>query len=241
MVKGISLGPSKPSFLVRIQADAPFISGRFMWKCKHCSKDFDFLKVGDKANHSRWCFENPKRQDYCGKKSATQLNSPASIEKRRKSIADAHLNGKYKGAAKKGIETKKKNGTLFHNENSIEKIREKALASGHRRLLKSTRFYTQVDGTQVLLDSSWEESLARRLDSLGVAWLRPKNPIKWVDGSGKIHNYFPDFYLPIQDLYLDPKNPHAAQVQKEKLNVIKTLLPNLRIITTLKECEEFCI
>ena len=58
---------------------------------------------------------------------------------------------------------------------------------------------------------------------------------------GKTHNYFPDFYLPIQDLYLDPKNPHAAFVQKEKLDVIKIQLPNLRIITTLKECEEFVV
>lgn len=33
------------------------------WKCgecKHCKKIFDNLSVQDKANHSRWCDENPK-------------------------------------------------------------------------------------------------------------------------------------------------------------------------------------
>lgn len=31
-----------------------------MWRCKHCNKDFDFDRTTDKANHSRWCDENPK-------------------------------------------------------------------------------------------------------------------------------------------------------------------------------------
>ena len=44
-------------------------------KCKHCNVEFD---ISDKpsgwmANHSRWCNENPKRQDYVDK-----LNVPYS-------------------------------------------------------------------------------------------------------------------------------------------------------------------
>ena len=37
-----------------------------MWKCKHCEKEFDFEKTSDKANHSRWCDKNPKRNDTSG-------------------------------------------------------------------------------------------------------------------------------------------------------------------------------
>lgn len=34
-----------------------------MWKCKHCGKEFVFETISEKANHSRWCIKNPKRND----------------------------------------------------------------------------------------------------------------------------------------------------------------------------------
>jgi len=32
-----------------------------MWKCKHCNKKFDYNTTSEKANHSRWCDDNPNR------------------------------------------------------------------------------------------------------------------------------------------------------------------------------------
>ena len=206
-----------------------------MFVCKHCKKEFEELSIANKANHSRWCNDNPKRIEYTEK----LISAREGIKNPRNQFVKAKDEGRTIVSTMKGKPSTRKD--YKHTPESLEKIREKALASDHRRLVKSTRSYTQVDGTQVLLDSSWEESLARRLDSLDVVWIRPAKPIQWVDVLGKTHNYFPDFYLPIQDLYLDPKNPHAAFVQKEKLDVIKIQLPNLRIITTLKECEEFVV
>lgn len=34
-----------------------------MWKCKHCKNNFDFNTTSEKANHTRWCEANPKRND----------------------------------------------------------------------------------------------------------------------------------------------------------------------------------
>jgi hypothetical protein len=51
---------------------------------------------------------------------------------------------------------------------SIELIRKKALASKHRRLKKGT-----VEYKGVILDSSWELALAKRLDEINVQWIRP--------------------------------------------------------------------
>ena len=206
-----------------------------MFLCKYCKKEFEGLSPANKSNHSRWCTENPKRIEYTKK----LILAREGIKNPRNQFMKAKDEGRTIVSTMKGKPSARKD--YRHTPESLAKIREKALASDHRRLIKSTRHYTQVDGTQVLLDSSWEESLARRLDSLGIAWLRPKNPIKWVDNSGNIHNYFPDFYLPVVDLYLDPKNPYAELVQKEKLDVIKIQLPNLKIITTLKDCLEFDI
>lgn len=102
-----------------------------------------------------------------------------------------------------------------HTDETKQILREKALASDHRRLKKGV-----VEYKGVLLDSSWELELAKRLDEQNIRWVRPA-PLKWVDDSGVTRNYFPDFYLLDHDIFLDPKNPHAIKVQSKKLVCLK--------------------
>jgi predicted RNase H-related nuclease YkuK (DUF458 family) len=35
-----------------------------MWTCKYCTKEFEYISISEKANHSRWCTLNPKRNSY---------------------------------------------------------------------------------------------------------------------------------------------------------------------------------
>lgn len=35
-----------------------------MWKCRYCKVEFNFSATSEKANHSRWCYHNPKRNDW---------------------------------------------------------------------------------------------------------------------------------------------------------------------------------
>ena len=156
-------------------------------------------------------------------------------------IKNAWVVGKYNDIGSKGYDTKIKNGTLNHTIESKEKISQAALKSKHRRLIRSIREYVKTDGSKVMLDSSWEEELAKRLDQLNIEWIRPELPIQYLAPDGKLHNYFPDFYLPKYDIFLDPKNSYAIQVQKEKLDIIKTSMNNLIIIGTLEECKSFNI
>ncbi len=209
--------------------------------CKYCNISFENLNVSQRANHSKWCLKNPNRMLYVeNMKHARSFISPENIKRGLEKIKQAHKNGAYKEASKKSYETKKKNGTLRHTEESKQLIRQKALASKHRRVLRSTREYTKKDGTVVLLDSSWEEALAKRLDEMNIEWERPK-PVVWVDSEGKSHNYFPDFYLNDHDVYLDPKNDIVYNMSLEKINRIKTILPNLVILRSLDECKNFTI
>ena len=97
-----------------------------------------------------------------------------------------------------------------------------------------------IEYNGVMLDSTWELELAKRLDSLGIDWIRPE-PIKWIDGENVEHNYFADFYLKNYDIYLDPKNPYAIKAQKEKLKYLLTQHKNIIIIETLEECKNFSI
>jgi hypothetical protein len=153
------------------------------------------------ANHSRWCKENPKRKDYVFqlKSARDSLNlNDSLLKKRNEKIKIAWKSGKYKDSNFGKAFTGKN-----HTEESKKKMKEKALLSNHRRLKKRT-----IEYKGILLDSSWEYELAKRLDSINIKWDRPK-PLKWKDEEGFIHNYFPDFYLLDYNLYLDPKNPEA--------------------------------
>jgi hypothetical protein len=122
---------------------------------------------------------------------------------------------------------------LFWTPEQREKTRCFQMSLTYRRIMKHTRSYVKLDGTVVLLDSSWEEALAKRLDELHIEWERPK-PIQWVDSNGRTRNYFPDFYLPLYQLYLDPKNYGAR-----KLSWLEENRKDVIILNSLEECISF--
>jgi hypothetical protein len=206
----------------------PFIKASV---CKFCSIELEQFSTANRANHVRWCDKNPKRSEYAINNNCSQMHFPEIVSKRNKSIKQAWTDGKYNGV-------NHSHPGWNHSEKTIEHLRQKALASPHRRLVRSIREYTKKDGTIVKLDSSWEEALAKRLDLTNVDWIRP-DPIKWIDRNGVSHHYFPDFYLPLYDLYLDPKGPYAFKSQSDKISCLTEQIKNLIIITSLEECKKF--
>lgn len=76
-------------------------------------------------------------------------------------------------------------------------------------------------------DSTWEVRLAKSLDEHNVSWIRPKQGFIWTDTGRK---YYPDFYLPEHNVYLDPKNSYLQKKDAEKIkqaserNNIKVLI-----------------
>lgn len=203
-----------------------------VYKCRWCKRCFSTTGLPRTwvANHSRWCVENPKRSDYVEKlKIARESLNSSSYEKISEAVKLAHSEGKYLFVKRPSYKGRK------HSAEAIEKIRKGALKSKHRRLQRKTIQYKGVT-----LDSSWELALAKRLDKLGVEWKRP-DPIPWTDDEGLQHNYFPDFYLPKYDIYLDPKNPAAFLNQKEKIKVLKSTYSNILFLKTLQECLDFDI
>lgn len=211
-------------------------------ECKHCKKEFDIedKPIGWMANHSRWCDENPKRKEYIKtfQKSNGSFAAIVAMNKAKKVSGNTnqHTAGTFKGHTEETIQKWKKSSTgKKHSDEAKNKIRERALASPHRRLKKRV-----VEYKGILLDSSWELELAKRLDELNIKWIRP-NPIPWKDDEGTVHNYFPDFYLPEYDKYLDPKNKHAIKVQEKKLKILLTQYENIDIIDSLEGCKTFSI
>ena len=164
--------------------------------------------------------------------------------KREKGITNQFTKAKADGKKVScSDETKKKisdslKGRGFSDERK-KNISDACLKSNHRRLVRSIRPYTMKDGSVVMLDSSWEQLLAERLDQLNVDWVRP-GPMKWIDSTGKQRNYFPDFYLPKFDLYLDPKNPIAAKQQNEKVEWLRINIKNLVFLHNEEDIKNYC-
>lgn len=182
-----------------------------MWKCEYCRKIFPIEK--SKTNHKKSCSSHPNR-----------LNGLF-----RKRLAEKSVIG-WKEGRLKGVK---------HTQEAKNKIAIGARKSKHRRLLKSCRIYKTKTGEQILLDSSWEEALAIRLDQLEIKWIRPKEPLEWIDLNGNTRNYFPDFWLPKEKIYLDPKNPEACKQQLEKINWLMKNRNDIIILKSLTECKNF--
>lgn len=83
--------------------------------------------------------------------------------------------------------------------------------AGHSQKYKVTDSF----GNQVTLQSSYELLCAEILDNLQIKWIRPKS----LTYNGK--RYFPDFYLPDHDLYLDPKNDYLAKLDEQKIACVR--------------------
>ena len=197
--------------------------------CKYCNLSFDDLNASERANHSRWCDLNPKRKEYANSlKTRNYAISDENRIKRNKKISEAHKRGAY-SHVDNSLNFKGKK----HSDETLEKMRSAALKSKHRRLKRNTILYNGI-----LLDSTWELVLAKRLDELSINWIRPE-PIPWTDKQGRIHNYFPDFYLPEHDLFIDPKNKFAANVQKDKIKILLSSYKNIIFLYSLEECKNF--
>lgn len=199
--------------------------------CKYCKKPFDLSNKphGWMASHTRWCDANPKYDEYRRKLcEARRFITKESIKKQAMAITRLHEEGHYKN--KKIV---KPFLGKHHTLESKQKIKIAALASNHRRLKKKPQLYKGI-----LMDSTWEVELAKRLDNIKVKWYRP-DPLVWIDERNLKHHYFPDFYLPEYNLYIDPKNPYAFKMQITKIKTLQQQYKNIIFLTEINKIRQF--
>lgn len=82
--------------------------------------------------------------------------------------------------------------------------------------------YKHYDYKEIKMDSSWEVELARWMDKNNIKWerSRKKHMFWWTDINGNKRRYYPDFYLPELDVYLDPKNKYKLSNDQFKLDKV---------------------
>lgn len=91
-----------------------------MWICKHCEEEFNFIEIHEKANHSRWCKENPKLEDY--KKSSIQAIKAMNKKKKELGVSNQFDKAKKEGKIINHVLKGKKAPQFSHRHSDKTKI-----------------------------------------------------------------------------------------------------------------------
>ena len=78
---------------------------------------------------------------------------------------------------------------------------------GHQAPLISNNLIKFIDikGRFYIMRSTWEVKYAEYLDKKEVDWEYEEHKFKYVDSCGRSHYYFPDFYLPSEEKFIEIK------------------------------------
>lgn len=197
--------------------------------CKQCNSELDFFK-----RKLKFCTKS------CSASNSNNKRPPRSAESKAKTSKS--LRESTKRTTRTGGSSKNHCSIVFHKctqcdcivlsrgtapkRKTCSKECQTHASVGCRTYQNGKRkniYYKTLTGETVLLESSWELELAKFLDANSIEWERPTY-IKWTDSTGKQRNYYPDFYLPKYDLYLDPKNPYAMVMDANKMLIVSTII-----------------
>ena len=99
--------------------------------------------------------------------------------------------------------------------------------------------YTTVDGSEVLMDSTWEVAMAKKFDELGVKWVRDENMIlEYRTVRNRKRKYIPDFYLPEYDLYIEVKGYWTDAARHKMVDVVERNNVKVLILESLDDIED---
>lgn len=184
--------------------------------CKFCDKvcknKLSWIK------HNDYCNNNPGRKIPPTHTGGNQYTVAKKLGLPKPIVSDE--------TKQKIIETKRNNGTLNHSDewrsrhsdimkNAVSNYPESYNANHIRGRVKLYEY----NGVKLL--GTWELSVAKWFDLHNIVWERPKNYFEYEwNGTRK---YFPDFYLPKYDLYVEVKG-YETDRDIAKWNVVKNLL-----------------
>lgn len=197
-----------------------------MYICSKCNREFDsFNKLN---GHKSFC---GKERNHSG------INNPNYGKKGKNQYIKAREEGREFIPSKKEIEGRRKtsiarNKKRWDNPRARENF-SKAIQKAIKRnpeaysasnVCGRTKLYEAIDsfGNDTKLNGKWELLVADFLNKNGINWTNKIKPFEyeWQD---KIHLYFPDFYLPDFDKYVEVKG-YERERDRAKWKSVKNLL-----------------
>jgi len=218
--------------------------------CDECSCDFTRVNKSQIRMEAKPLYV----KDYCPKCWRKVLNSRPDYKK----SMSVSIKEKYKDpawaamqkASKIGINQGEKNGmkqiearqkvskarvaffeSSENRENTAAAVRQ-AWADGKYDGVPVGRckWFTMnhPSGTSFKVQGTWERAYASYLIHMGISFEAHKGRISYVD-EGVLRNYYPDFYLIDEGVYVDIKNRYHFKSQKRKFELLKMQHPDITI------------
>lgn len=187
--------------------------------CQYCNRQT--TNAGANKSHENRCKNNPSPIDFSEKRKKFYSNRipwNKGLSKETDNRIESHaltLQEKYKSGkliAYRVSETERQNRSIRAKKTGL---------GGYRPHPNKGQYYKDT-----WFDSNWEVKVAKSLDKHNIVWERPKFGFIWTEMGNK---YYPDFYLPDYDVYLDPKNEFLQKKDKIKIDQAQRL-NNIKVI-----------
>jgi hypothetical protein len=95
--------------------------------------------------------------------------------------------------------------------------------------------HTKPNGELVKLQGTWEVVFARHMDSLNLNYHAHRGRLTYLDAKGVERSYYPDFYIPMWDTYVDVKGVFFTDIQRNKFDQIREANPGSSVVLITKE------
>lgn len=211
--------------------------------CLQCKQLFVLKTSKAKAEKRKYCSSNCANQAFkvqfsgernpaFGKVYRTKATHPEwaakmSVTSSTRRINAGDKNGmKRPEVAKRMSKTRREKVTSdpIYRKATSDRIR-KAWADGKYDGVRvgQCKWYEHMksNGAVVKLQGTWEVVFAQFLDSLGVEYSAHQGRIPYIDSVGVKRSYYPDFYIPMWDAFVDVKGAMFYDLQHNKMkNVI---------------------
>jgi hypothetical protein len=189
------------------------------------------------------CNQEASFQLKSGKWCCSKSPSSCSVIKYKNSLAikQAHKEGRIKTTQLDGKRAWWKN----KDEKEVKKIRErqgKTYSNNKKKGLhkenlggfKNIKYYSifcQYLNQQIKVHGNWEFSYAKYLNDNNIIWTNRKY-LDYHDKIGKMHVYYPDFYLIDKNEYIEIKGKWKiiGKDSQEKMDYVRNSNPNEKII-----------
>ena len=204
-------------------------------KCGFCHKECP--NENSLRNHERLCKGNPNRQQS----NLTEYFKPGHVAWNKGLTKEsdervAQYGKTYSNRIKSGEITCWVTGLSKETDERLQKLSQKVSNTiknkvskneWHKSLGKKKR----IQYKDIWLDSTWEAIVAKYLDDNNIDWIVPSISFEY-ELDGEKHQYYPDFYLPQYNRYIEVKG-----YERRKDLVKYTTIPNL-IILKYKEIKQ---
>jgi hypothetical protein len=189
-------------------------------KCKYCDKDFNTAR--GLHYHEYHCCKNPNgvslketRKPY-----PPTRKSRICTDETKQKLKNLWKSEDYRRKQKDSINKRKQEGTLGskHTEETKQKLRELRNKILRENPSKNNLRRKSYEFNGDILDSQYEVKVASELLKNGIKYEAKPHYLEYTL-NGTSHLYFPDFYLPDYNVYLDPKNSFLISEGQKRLGI----------------------